>query len=219
MGNSQRKLVLIMLADIANEKQQCWPSHQYLADRSECSKRTVINHIAALSEAGFISIQKRFTGDGKSTSNLYTVSVSMGVQDLHPSEAGVQHLHGEGAADSPLRGAASAHNTPTLITLPIDTPTVEDKFDEFWSVYPRKSAKKSARAAWKKIKPELHTTLITDCLCRIEQGEWDLNQKTYIPHPATYLNGEYWENEIIPRADFNQKVDFSAIAREAEILQ
>ena len=41
VGNSLRKLVLIKLADNANDKGECWPSYQHIADQCECSRTAV----------------------------------------------------------------------------------------------------------------------------------------------------------------------------------
>lgn len=114
VGNAQRKLILITLADIANEKGKCWPSHSYLSDRAECSRRSVINHLAQLEESGFISIENR-SEKGIKTSNIYTIH---DVQNLHID---VQDLHGGSAAVAQGGSAAAAHNTTTIKT-PIDPP-------------------------------------------------------------------------------------------------
>jgi hypothetical protein len=37
-GNPIRKLVLIKLADNANDSGECWPSYKHIADHCECSK-------------------------------------------------------------------------------------------------------------------------------------------------------------------------------------
>ncbi|MEN8483257.1 helix-turn-helix domain-containing protein, partial [Escherichia coli] len=52
VGNPLRKLVLIKLADNASDQGECWPSYQHIADQCEISKRSVMNHIAALCESG-----------------------------------------------------------------------------------------------------------------------------------------------------------------------
>ncbi|WP_248842696.1 helix-turn-helix domain-containing protein, partial [Escherichia coli] len=51
VGNPLRKLVLIKLADNASDQGECWPSYQHIADQCEISKRSVMNHIAALCDA------------------------------------------------------------------------------------------------------------------------------------------------------------------------
>lgn len=75
IGNSGRKLVLIKLADNANDEGICWPSYQTIADACEMGRSTVKSHIAALVRQGFISINPR--NDGKS-SNQYVLHISRG---------------------------------------------------------------------------------------------------------------------------------------------
>jgi hypothetical protein len=51
-GNPIRKLVLIKLADNANDSGECWPSYKHIADHCECSKSAVRDHIDALISMG-----------------------------------------------------------------------------------------------------------------------------------------------------------------------
>lgn len=129
VGNPHRKLILLTLADIANEQRQCWPSHDYIADRAECSRRSVIDHLASLERDGFIRVSRRYD-EGQQQCNVYTIHTG-GVQDLH--SGGVQELH--------RGGAGAAHNTP------IDTPIVinASAWAE-WIEY-RKQAKKKMTPA------------------------------------------------------------------------
>lgn len=73
VGNPLRKLVLIKLSDNANDKGECWPSYQHIADQCEISKSSVKNHIKKLREMGFVSIEHR-DGPKGNTSNLYQIT-------------------------------------------------------------------------------------------------------------------------------------------------
>jgi hypothetical protein len=70
-------------------------------------------------------------------------------------------------------------------------------FDEFWSLYPRKIAKTTARKAWAKLTPEqqLMAAKAIDTHCQY----WSAKETEleYIPHPATWLNQERWEDEFV----------------------
>jgi hypothetical protein len=48
------KLVLICMADYADEKGKCWPSFQKLSERCDMSRRHVIRVVADLEELGFV---------------------------------------------------------------------------------------------------------------------------------------------------------------------
>jgi DNA-binding transcriptional ArsR family regulator len=77
VGNSLRKLVLIKLADNANDKGECWPSYQHIADQCECSKSAVRNHIDALEDMGLLKRENRVgVNNGKgNTSNVYYLNL------------------------------------------------------------------------------------------------------------------------------------------------
>lgn len=72
----------------------------------------------------------------------------------------------------------------------------EQKFDTFWSEYPKKSDKKKAKAKFKSIKPDdaLFQRMM-DGLAKWKRSEqW--SDIRYVPFPTTWLNGERWEDEI-----------------------
>ena len=70
-------------------------------------------------------------------------------------------------------------------------------FDEFWMLYPRKVAKASARKAWQKLTEEqqLLAAKAIDEHCQYwKSKETGLE---FIPHAATWLNQERWEDELV----------------------
>jgi hypothetical protein len=70
-------------------------------------------------------------------------------------------------------------------------------FDEFWSLYPRKIAKATARKAWQRLSAEqqLMAAKAIDTHCQYwATKETELE---FIPHPATWINQERWEDELI----------------------
>lgn len=74
----------------------------------------------------------------------------------------------------------------------------EMRFNEFWAEYPNKKAKKDAQKAWKKIKPTevLFGKIMTAVRASKESVEWTKENGRYIPHPATWLNGGRWDDEL-----------------------
>lgn len=88
VGNPLRKLVLLKLADNASDLGECWPSYQHIADQCEISKRSVMNHIDALCDAGLVRKEYR-PGPKGNSSNVY-------------------HLNLHGAGDSPGGSAANS---------------------------------------------------------------------------------------------------------------
>jgi uncharacterized phage protein (TIGR02220 family) len=77
VGHPIRKLVLLKLADNANDKGECWPSYQHIADHCECSKSAVRSHIDALIKLGLLlKINRIGINNGKgNTSNIYSLKL------------------------------------------------------------------------------------------------------------------------------------------------
>ncbi|WP_330147048.1 helix-turn-helix domain-containing protein [Shewanella oncorhynchi] len=109
VGNPLRKLVLIKLADNANDQGECWPSYEYISQACEISERSAINHINALVDVGLVRKITRKSEHKRNTSNLYILDFSSCVLSDKP----VQTLpFSEGAANSPLENTEGAAYSP-----------------------------------------------------------------------------------------------------------
>ncbi len=77
-------------------------------------------------------------------------------------------------------------------------PKMQSRFDEFYEAYPRKQHRKRALQAWNKANCEAMADRIIDDVHARKQhhDQWLRDNGRYIPHPATYLNGELWCDEI-----------------------
>jgi hypothetical protein len=70
-------------------------------------------------------------------------------------------------------------------------------FDEFWSLYPRKIAKATARKSWARLTAEqqLMAAKAIDTHCQYWKAKE--TELEFIPYPATWLNQERWEDELV----------------------
>ena len=96
----------------------------------------------------------------------------------------------------------------TNLTNQINKPHMDDSdfFNRFWNEYPKKVGRKKAYETWKSINPseqDLNAMLI-NISDRLHQGAWSLETKQFIPHPANYLGGELWTDEIIQRNSYER---------------
>ena len=121
VGNPLRKLVLIKLADNANDQGECWPSYQHIADQCEMSKRSVMTHIDALIECGFLRKEIRIGGQKGNKSNLYTLRIPSAGDSLPSATAAPPS-----AGDSPPPSAGAAPRTSHSLE-PINEPVMEPK--------------------------------------------------------------------------------------------
>jgi len=164
VGNPLRKLVLIKLADNANDKGECWPSYQHIADQCEISKRSVMNHVEALCQVGLLRKEYR-TGPKGNSSNLYHLTLD-GARDSLPSAG-----NSPGGAGDSLGGSAGAAPRISNSFEPVKEPVIEPKyigtsakaaepsrnakqnysseFEGAWQAYPKRSGANNKSAAWK----------------------------------------------------------------------
>jgi|TARA_B110000881_G_C18557961_1_gene508067 hypothetical protein len=76
---------------------------------------------------------------------------------------------------------------------PLDT----EMFWAFWSTYPRRIGKGTARTAFAKAtKFEDPNVIIQAALDYTKHCEVMGTERQFIPHPATWLNQERWEDEL-----------------------
>ena len=115
VGNSLRKLVLIKLADNANDNGECWPSYQHIVDQCEWSRTAVRNHIDALEEMGLIKRENRVgVNNGKgNTSNVYYLKLDTTPMPLNGT--GVCHdvahpMPSDGTPPMPPDGTRTSHS-------------------------------------------------------------------------------------------------------------
>ncbi len=80
----------------------------------------------------------------------------------------------------------------------IATAGLKRSFAIFWPVYPRKVAKKRALKAWLRIKPDevLVKKIVSAVKAQAKTDQWTRDDGQYVPHPATWLNGEQWNDAI-----------------------
>jgi len=69
-------------------------------------------------------------------------------------------------------------------------------FDQFWSLYPRKTSKQSASKAFAKLKDEDQQAAINN-IARL----YAETPVQFVPHAATYLNQGRWEDQAIARTN------------------
>lgn len=111
------------------------------------------------------------------------------------------------------RSGDRAQDQPEVVTL------LEKRFEEFWSLYPRKVGKLKAFQSFKRINPnkELFDKIMAALRDNIESNaQWKRDNGQYIPHPTTWLNQGRWFDEIATDAP-GAGEDFFTRALKGEI--
>ena len=122
VGNPARKLVLVKLADNANDQGECWPSYGHIARECEMGKSTVRAHIKALADAGYLTIKNRRNGEFNQ-SNLYMLTLDQGrpIERAKPSRPGRCKNRPAIKVGQPLTYISHRHTLYQPLTHPVST--------------------------------------------------------------------------------------------------
>jgi hypothetical protein len=207
-GHGPAKLVLMILAgyagwDSAAGEWTCYPSQEAIGERALQTTRSVRRNLKLLEDSGAITRRPHWGGGHRKTDRyvLHVIPDKLsGKADSYrtpvapiPDTSGTHTGHSSSfIPDTSVQGTTSE--------LPEELPerttsTNGDPFDAFWSIYPRKSAKKDARKAWDKLTVTERSFAITGA----ETYRDDPNRDPgYTKHPATWLNAGCWEDDPLP---------------------
>ncbi|NGA56227.1 helix-turn-helix domain-containing protein [Escherichia coli] len=211
VGNPLRKLVLIKLADNANDNGECWPSYQHVADQCEVSRSTVKSHIRALEEMGLLKREFRRKGE-LNQSNVFYLTLD-NAQQIQPESGGAGAALGGGAGAAPRtyhsfepvnepKNIMFEHVRTECEKTPDRHEETDKAFEEiFWCAGMRKAGKKNAASAfrtqfreWRKTTKgtasEFATMLAEDIACR-NGKQFGFDRLL----PSSYLNGQRWNDE------------------------
>jgi hypothetical protein len=116
-------------------------------------------------------------------------------------DSGPNRSSSSSSLSSSLSMKEEEKNKPLCSTKPVER--VDEFFNSFWKVYPKKVAKKAAERAWKKVKAHDHLEAILKAIASWSRDEsWSKDNGQFIPYPATFLNGERWKD--VPQSVVNQ---------------
>ena len=177
------KLVLLVLANYANEQWQSYPSKKKLSELCNCDSNTIKRSLDELVEKGYIKSEFRFQGN-KQTSNLYTIS--RGIKLSTPK----------------IEGGGVSKSTPNTITLnnQLNINKYTEQFEVFWKLYPEedfKWNKKLTYKQWIKIKDK---TLLLNCL-----KNYKMEVTKFYHNPVKWLRDEYYINYKIVKVKVSNK--------------
>jgi hypothetical protein len=71
-------------------------------------------------------------------------------------------------------------------------------FEQFWSIYPNKKAKKDAKTAWDKLGCDQMIEAIMQAVEKQSRTIWSGEKARFVPLPATWIRGERWQDEVGP---------------------
>jgi DNA-binding transcriptional ArsR family regulator len=193
------KIVLYWIADHHNgETGKCFPSINRLATLCEMSRRSVEGHLDTLETLGLIKRIPQYRESGGKTTNAYILELT----GTYENNSDAQNLRmvcaksAQGDTQNLRMNNLVSNNLGNITnnTSSKDDGQLEYFFEELWSWYPRKvgkgQAKKALKGALKKVTfDDIYHPLI-EYVETLEEKD-----KQFIPHLATWLNGERWADE------------------------
>ena len=207
-GSGTTKLVLLCLANYADDKNSCFPSYKTLMSFTEFSRMTIVTSLKKLQEKGFITINNRFQDLGdtsRQTSNLYKLHIQNepSIEDVPPSIGDISpHNH----TDTPPPTRDVPHITN------YNKPIYNNDFEIFWKTYPSRPNDNKYGAFQKyssiiKNKEISFEELIqkTQWFAKTQEGK----DVKFIPHCKTWLSQKRFldvEKPIIKKTNLNMLV-------------
>jgi len=217
-GSPMGKIILLMIANRADEDGRCFPSQQRLALDCECSIRIVRKWLSVFEQAGLLRRCERRRSDGRKTSDETFLAMD-GTFDIEGSNqpanfAACSSAAPDAACDPERRldqaepdsgetsAAPGADFTGTRCRLTYHRTYQDsvgsareaiDEFDRvFWPAYPHKVGKGQARSAWRAARKRADLETIMQGLSRYVASK---PERQAWCHPTTWLNGERWLDE------------------------
>ena len=147
-----QKLVLLALANYADERGKCWPSIRTVSNRTCLGRRTVTRALETLGRAGLIKSGQRSRDDGSQSSNTYNLPIKKGCQS---GMGGCHSGMGGGQSGTP-RGVRAAPLEPSLEPPVNHISEIQEIVDYYRSKHPRRGRQlRPGHADWKRIASRL----------------------------------------------------------------
>lgn len=186
------KIVLYWLADHHNgETGKCFPSLARLCKVTEMGKTALVGHLDTLEKLGLIERIRKSDDNGAFKSTYYVLRLK--------NDTLVRNTDNPCSDFAPplVRNANTnlvSNNLGNKPNTSSDDDGVDYYFDQLWEEYPRKVGKAQAKKAFKTASKKIN---FYDLLPKYMAYVLTLKGKEeqFIPHLATWLNGERWNDE------------------------
>ena len=211
-------IVLLALADWADDDGECFPLIGQIATKSRMSERNVKRVLSALEEGGLIARSGTIGGRGKRPS--YIVKTDFGEPELpflkgdNLSEKGdnlskMDSIKGDKCdtkrvtiCPERVTNATSHidnHHTTTNKPSTGARDFVEDDFAKWYEKYPRKEGRGQAIKAYRSARKKADAETISAGLDRyVSLITRNRTERRFIKLPASWLNGECWDDDLGP---------------------
>lgn len=182
---SMAKFVLVALADYASDKDMAFPSIETISNKTCMNRKTVIGHLDWLESKGLI----------RDTGKRVGATQQVKVFQLNCTKSGTVPISESNGTKSGVERYQKRDTEPS-VNLRSEPP---EGFEAFWKAYPNKDARKSAVKAFRKVRKEIQPTIMAALENHKRSEKWQKDSGAFVPHAATWLNGERWQDEVKAR--------------------
>jgi len=209
------KLYVVLARFADYQTGRAFPSRETLADRMGCSEKTVDRAVRELEREECIRawLPKRYASKQYEVFQVDPRGDGMPIDET-PMSDDETYMSGEGT-DLSAREDTDVHLTITNERQPIQRELINKQFDDFWSLYPRRTGKQEARRAFEKAVKAVGLDTVMDG-ARSLAADPNLPPQQYVPNPATWLNQGRWDDDPYPAPAYEVKP--TAAQRTAQLV-
>jgi hypothetical protein len=193
-----------ILARYAGAEGRAYPGRPKLAERLRCGVSSVDRAVDELVAVEAVVVEPHYRADGSRAANSYwlwprrpPVEGALPTGEQGPPPAVTAPLPTGRAASRNESQVDSKPDVPRDSQVSPSSAAALHGFDQFWSAYPRHTAKEAARKAWAAAMAK-----VTDPAVIVEGAQRfaaDPNRvEQFTPHPATWLNAGRWDDDPLP---------------------
>ena len=186
-----------ILAYLMSHKSGWKTSLGHLAEVTADGKDAIRTAVNELEKAGYL-VRRRLRNNGQLAGAEWELTDPFDTEPMSETPMLEKPTQENPMLENPMQENPTVKNTNIQNTnIQKTTSLVENLFEEFWSAYPRKTGKGSAKISYAKAVGKIkHEDLIV--AVRRYASDPNLPEPQFVPHASTWLNQERWSDGALP---------------------
>ena len=185
------KLLYAEISSLTDQRGYCWASNAYFAALYGVSERTIIRLLRALESCGLIRIEN--SQGGKEQRKIYggvnplasyhdkNVTPTLTKMSPPPDKNVTRNKKDTKKENEPPKAPQGAAWEPEM-------------FERFWTAYPCKKDKASARREWDRLEPDRKLMWVMSAALERQKRSDEWRREIGIPYACRWLKNRRWED-------------------------
>ena len=183
--SANEKLLFGRIMGLVGSRGYCFASNEWLGDQMGIKKHSVSIIVSKLSTKGLVNVEVIRENGRVVERRIFVATPAPSLRQTYVTDMTYPSLM-----------------TETDIHISSKDKRVEKSntgFEEFWTLFPKKIAKPIALRSWNKINPdnELKEKILVAVKKNCNTEQWRKDGGKFIPYPATWLNQERYNDEVV----------------------